>query len=79
MAGISSISNIFRKDDDGEYIKSNARLAQKILSYTVVAQKDNPAHKYDEIFYDRDLAKWLLDNYIEFVDRYQHRPSNLTN
>lgn len=76
MAGISSISDIFRKDDDGEYIRSNARLAQKILSYTLVAQKENPAHKYDEIFRDRDLARWLLDHYIEFVDRYQHRPYN---
>ena len=79
MAGISSISDIFRKDDDGEYIRSNARLAQKILSYTLVAQKDNPAHKYDEIFYDRDLAKWLLNNYLEFVKRYQDRPFNRTN
>ena len=43
MAGISSISDIFRKDDDGEYIRSNAKLAQKILSYTLVAQKDNPS------------------------------------
>lgn len=39
MAGISSISDIFRKDDDGEYIKSNAKLAQKILSYILVNQK----------------------------------------
>ena len=60
MAGISSISDIFRKDDDGEYIRSNAKLAQKILSYTLVAQKDNPSQKYNEIFDDRDLAKWLL-------------------
>ena len=56
MAGISSISDIFRKEDEDEdednYIKTNARLAQKILSYTLVAQKDNPSHKYNEIFYD---------------------------
>jgi len=78
VAGISSISDIFRKDEDGEYIRSNARLAQKILSYTLAAQKESPAHKYDEIFYDRDLARWLLDNYIEYVERYQHRPDNRT-
>ena len=78
MAGISSISDIFRKDEDGEYIRSNARLAQKILSYTLAAQKESPAHKYDEIFYDRDLARWLLDNYIEYVERYQYRPDNRT-
>ena len=83
MAGISSISDIFRKEDEDEdednYIKTNARLAQKILSYTLVAQKDNPSHKYNEIFYDRDLAKWLLNNYLEFVKRYQDRPFNRTN
>jgi len=79
VAGISSISDIFRKDDEGKYIKSNAGLAQKILAYTLVAQKENPVHKYDEIIYDRDLANWLLDNYLEFVDRYQHRPYNQTN
>ena len=78
MARISSISDIFRKDDDGEYIRSNARLAQKILSYTLVAQKESPAHKYDEIFYDRDLARWLLDHYIEYVERFQDRPYNRT-
>jgi len=78
VAGISSISDIFRKDEDGEYIRSNARLAQKILFYMLVVQKENPAHKYDEIFYDRDLARWLLDNYIEYVERYQHRPDNRT-
>jgi hypothetical protein len=84
VAGISSISDIFRKDDDGEYIKSNARLviksnarlARKILSYTLVAQKNNHSQKYDEVFFDRDLAKWLLHNYIEFVERYQDRPYN---
>ena len=78
MAGISSISDIFRKDDDGEYIRSNAKLAQKILSYTLVAQKDNPSQEYNEIFYDRDLAKWLLRHYIEFVKHYQDRPYNRT-
>ena len=53
-------------------------MAQKILSYTLVVQKENPAHKYDEIFYDRDLAKWLLDHYIEFIEHYQDRPNNRT-
>jgi hypothetical protein len=79
VAGISSISDIFRKDDDGEYIRSNARLVQKILSYTLVVQKENPAHNYDKIFYDRDLASWLLDHHIEYVERYQDRPYNRTN
>jgi hypothetical protein len=71
VAGISSISDIFKKDDNGKYIRSNAKLAQKILSYTFVVQKDNPTHKYDEIFYDRDLANWLLNHYPKFIERYQ--------
>jgi hypothetical protein len=76
MAGISSISDIFRKDDDGEYIKSNARLAQKILSYILVNQKGESSQIMSKTFYDRDLARWLLNNYIDFVKHYQNRPYN---
>lgn len=79
MAGLNSISDIFKKDQDGNYINRNAKLARKILSYVFVNQDLQSSVVYSKPFYDRKLAGWLLDNYNEFIDHYQYRPYNKMN
>jgi hypothetical protein len=73
---LDSISDIFKKDENGKYFKGNAELAQKILSYLFVNQVLKSAKSYSEPFCDRDLASWLLDNYPEFIDDYQSNQMN---
>ena len=73
---LDSISDIFKKDKDGKYIKSNAELAKKILSYIFINQQLKSTTSYSEPFRDGDLASWLLDNYHKFIDDYQSNQMN---
>jgi hypothetical protein len=79
VAGLDSISDIFRRDQDGKYTNRNAVLAQRILSYVFVNQELKSSKIYSEPFYEKDLASWLLDNYKEFTDLYPYRPYNKIN
>ena len=73
---LDSISDIFKKDRDGKYIKSNAELANKILSYMFVNQQLKATTSYDEPFRDGEMASWLLANYPKFIEDYQSNQMN---
>ena len=73
---ISSIDQIFRKDKIGNYVKSNAKLSQGILSYALVIRQEKS--NYNKPFYVWDLAQWLMDKHLEFRERYQYRPHSNT-
>ena len=79
MVELDSISELFKKGENGKYFKNNAELAKKILSYVFVNQELKSAISYSEPFRDRDLASWLLRSYLEFINDYRSRPHNQMN
>jgi RNase P subunit RPR2 len=70
-----ALNLIFKKDEKGNYTK-DARLYQDILRYYVERRKENP--DYDGSFKHRQLAKWLINNNREFINRYTQDSSKHT-
>jgi hypothetical protein len=67
--GIITVNSIFEKDKDGYYTK-RARLYQDIIRYSVVKLNKN-IEKDENEFKHRELARWLLQNNLELVNRYK--------
>jgi hypothetical protein len=57
VAGLDSISDIFRKNQDGKYTNKNVVLAQRILFYVFVNQELKSSTVYSEPFYEKKLGE----------------------
>jgi hypothetical protein len=76
MTRLGSIDEIFRRGKDRKYVRSNALLGQYILRYSqLVDRKDSG---YSKPFPHRDLAKWLVKNYPQYLEHYQLLPDSHT-
>jgi hypothetical protein len=71
-----TINEIFKKDKDGNYVRSNALLSHYIFHYALQIKRDKSG--YSEPFRHWDLAKWLVNNFPDFIERYEHRPYSHT-
>jgi hypothetical protein len=71
-----SINEIFKKDKNGDYVRSNALLAQYIFRYASLIKRDKSG--YSEPFLHWELAKWLVKTFPDFVEYYEYPPHNHT-
>src|SRR5215207_1810855 len=76
MTRLGSIGQIFRRDRNGKYVRSNALLCQYILRYSLLVERKNSG--YSEPFSHRDLAKWLVGNFLPYKEYYQLPPHSHT-
>ena len=69
MVETQGISAIFQKDKEGKYT-DNALLYQNILHYSIINEKQNQSNT-NTTFKVWDLAKWLIENNVEFANYYK--------
>lgn len=76
MVETQGISAILQKDKEGKYT-DNALLYQDILHYSIINEKQNQSNT-NTTFKVWDLAKWLIENNVEFANYYKDSPRSHT-
>jgi hypothetical protein len=76
MTRSGGIFSIFQKQKGRTIYTKKAQLYQSILKYSITRKNENTIS--DKPFRHWDLAKWLMDNNSEFINRYKDLSTKTT-